>query len=565
MAPSLIVAGFELLGGTTNPEYRLAPGFGFGEGDPDQTTITSLYLDGETVTGNRTGNRHMMLPLTVFTRNGSSLAVNVNALLQAVDAETFIVQWTPDGGLPVLFDAYRAKGVRPRDLRKDAQGQTALTLDFFAKPFGRSAGTLSVTAAAADTQLDSYATAPSGATLDTSVKFEGTGSAQVTLSSLVVNGSLRQYFTSPTVSRTYASAKNLTGMNAVTMRIRWPAPGPGALYANLTLISAAGNATIKQTKLYNAGATKWALVTFPLTGDLGLLDVTTVTGYSLLITTSPVFGGGTTSQLWVDDQRMRPPSGSLSSTTHAANLLLPGVVGSARTPVNLALANGSTFVGFLLHRPPADQDVDAQILTSLSGASADQTVTIAADNARLAGTYSIVLGVSTVGSGATTTTVTVTQKVNGTAVGSAAVRVRTYTAGPHLIPVGEVTLPLYAVPDDNTTTTYDFRVQASGTERYTELMLLDTRGQTVYTDTDLVSARATAYVDEPSTLQSASLVYSAVSGGRTAAFSAMGHVVTSGGPMLFEPGDNKVLAWVDTSTPSVTATYYPRWLDERVV
>jgi hypothetical protein len=54
---------------------------------------------------------------------------------------------------------------------------------------------------------------------------------------------------------------------------------------------------------------------------------------------------------------------------------------------------------------------------------------------------------------------------------------KTYTAGARVIPVGEVTLPLYDVPDDNTTTSYTVRVQVTGADRYSEVMLLDTAGR----------------------------------------------------------------------------------------
>src|SRR4051812_41085887 len=120
MVASLIVAGYELLGGTTNPEYRLAPGFDFGDGEPDQTTIASLYLDGDTVSGERTRNRTFDLPVNVLGANPVDLAGKVDTLLAAVSAATFTVQWTPDGGLPVLFDCYRATWKRPRSLVHDA-------------------------------------------------------------------------------------------------------------------------------------------------------------------------------------------------------------------------------------------------------------------------------------------------------------------------------------------------------------------------------------------------------------------------------------------------------------
>ena len=566
MTASLLVAGLEMLGSTTNPEYRLARDFDFGEGEPDQATIESLYLDGEVIQGLRTRNRQMQLPVTVRTSNSQSLTENVNTLLQRVNDPSFEVQWTPDGGLPLTFDCYRAVCQRPRDLTEEAQGYARLILTFAARPFGRSPNAVSVSASAASNQLDSFATAPTGAALDTSIKYEGTGSAKATLAGTAWF-TTRTYATSTPVSRTYGSSQNLSSDKAVTMRFRWPVASDSLVTATLTLTSAAGNGIITTTVKFKANATGWKLVSFPLTGNLGTLDLTAVTGYSLTISTTRIDSTSSTAFFWIDDQRRVQSSSALTTTTHGANLLLPATVGSARCPANLSIvASGGSFAQFLLHSPPADQDPDAQILSSLSTGSADQTVTIAADNANLRGTFSIVLGVGTA-SGASTYEITVTQKENGTAVGGIAFIQGSWNAtgaGGKLIPAGEITLPLFDTPADNSLTSYTFRVNiTSGSDRYSELMLLDTRGQTVYTD-GKVYPGTVVYIDEPQPLQSGSNVYVSASD-RTAAWSKLIECVLTGGPVMLEPGLNKMLAWVDAGTPTVTASYYPRWLDERVV
>jgi hypothetical protein len=106
------------------------------------------------------------------------------------------------------------------------------------------------------------------------------------------------------------------------------------------------------------------------------------------------------------------------------------------------------------------------------------------------------------------------------------------------------------------------QVQVTGAERYSEMMLLDTAGQTIFTDSNLAAGAAAVYVDEPTPLQSGSSVY-ATATDRTAAFGVLGNCLPSGGPILLEPGANKFLAWVSTTTPVITATYYPRWPFER--
>src|SRR3954468_581900 len=130
MAASLLVAGYEMIGSTTNPEYRLAPGFDFGSGEPDQATISSLYLDGDAVSGARTKNRTVQLPLSIFGSTAQQVAGYVSTLLQAVSAQTFTVTWTPDGGLPMAIDGFRATWTRERSLTDEAQGVSHLTLSF---------------------------------------------------------------------------------------------------------------------------------------------------------------------------------------------------------------------------------------------------------------------------------------------------------------------------------------------------------------------------------------------------------------------------------------------------
>lgn len=559
MTASLILAGYEMLGGTTNPEYRLAPGFDFGAGEPDQTTITSLYLDGDTVSSDRTRNRVVTLPITVRGGGAQGVAANVSTLLQAISADTFTMQWTPDGGLPLIFDCYRAVWSRPeRSLVKDAQGLTSLLLSFQAKPFGRSPDVQSVTVVAS-TQIDSFDSAPTGATLSTTNKVEGSGSA-------VLAG------LTGTVSRSFA-AKNLSAATQARLWEQVTKTGMGIQTYNVTLtltLTSAGGSTryTAQTFAGTVGAA-WSLRAISLangtvTAGTGV-SLAAVTSYSLAYSyaySTAVGAVGTKTQYLDDFEGAGAASTLVGPTTHAAVLAVPVSVGSARTPVNLALSNGSSIQGFLLHSPPEDQDALAQILTSLSAASADQTITIAALNGNFRGTYGLYLAVDTLGVGGITATITVTQQQNGVNVGTAKVLTKTYTAGPRIIAAGEVTLPLYDVPSDNNTTGYTVRVQVTSTARYSELMLCDTRGQTVYTDGTGITAAANIYLDEPSALQSAPAVYAGAS--RAVAFGVLGNCWMTGGPAVFEPGINKLLAWVDTATPVVTMSYYPRWIDERV-
>lgn len=564
MTASLVVAGFETYDPTVQRPYQLS-GLGWIAGDPlpDQAEIEKIVLDGEAVTGDRTRNRNVQIPLWVRGNDALDLAANLSALWQAVDKSSFTVEWTPNGGLPVIYDCARATVTRPLNIYLTEQFVAAVMITCSAQPFGRSPDAESVEVSTT-LQIDSFATAPTGATLNTTTKYEGTGSAQLafTYSGVGINpGS-----TSAPVSRTFA-AKDLSSYANVSMRLYLPGTGTAAASITLTLSSAGGSTTYPIAATTLKG-TKWGVLYIPLTGGTVTsgtgVDLSAVTGYSLRMFVSRT--DLHSSYALVDDMRAAGTASALfGPTSHAVALSVPVTVGAARAPANLELTNESDFTSFLLHSPPADQDPSAQILTALASGSTDQTVTIPALNGNLRGTFAVYLGVDAVGSGAQVAHVTIQQQQGGVNVGAPADLTYSYTAGTRILPLGEVTLPLYDVPDDNTGVGYTIRVRQDGggtSDGWSEVMLCDTRGQTIYTDTELTTAVAAAFVDEPAPLQSGPSVYGAATD-RTDARNVLANCWLSGGPIVVEPGDNKFLAWVSTATPVLTAAYYPRWPFDR--
>lgn len=563
MADSLLLGGYELLGAAADPEYRLDPNFAFGDGQPDTTTISGLLLDGDEITGARTKNREFSLDLHVLGASRSDLSNRIDLIRRVVDSDTFPLQWTPDGGLPLVWECSKGLTTRKRSIRKDAQLIADLTCAFAGEPFGRSTDLQTIAAATSTSQIDSYATAPTGATLNTTTKYEGTGSATANLARIGVTNAYTR-----TVSR--AIAQNLSAFAGMTLRAYNTGDTTnGTLSLTLTLTSAGGSTsypatlTISPSNVGTWQLASWAFSAGTVVTGTGV-DLTAVTSYSVLLS----YVGSITTihpNFYIDDLRATPAASPIISTTHGGVVLLPATIGSARAPVNLVLTNGSTIAAAVLHSPPTGQDPDLGILTALSTASTNQTVTIAAANAEFAGTYSVVLGVGTPGTGSVTATVTITQKSNGVQVAQQ-VLATTYTAPltSSLVPVGDVTLPLRAVPVDNSTTTFDIQVVITGTDRYSDVMLLDTAGQTVIADP--ATATAAIYVDTPTALNGIGGVYAAGStNDRTSAFGILDVSIVTGGPILFEPGNNKLLAWVPANAPVVTVSYYPRWLDERVV
>src|SRR5438309_6617988 len=96
---------------------------------------------------------------------------------------TFTIQWTPSGGLPVVYDCYRATVTRPRNIYLAQDGLSALMITCRAKPFGRTPFMdTSAASGGASLEMDSFdsATGLTGATISTAVFFDTPGSAQVT-------------------------------------------------------------------------------------------------------------------------------------------------------------------------------------------------------------------------------------------------------------------------------------------------------------------------------------------------------------------------------------------------
>ena len=152
----------ELLGGgvfsalpqCSGTKFLLMPGYDLGAPQPTTDIVGSLLLDGERPFGRRSSNRTIKLSVQIRAPNFIQLAAAREALMDAVDQETWTLRWTrrtepvtgdPDFAgnleLPLIFDCFRAQpsvvmwGGYDRFGRNPA-GQVDLT--FQALPYGRS-------------------------------------------------------------------------------------------------------------------------------------------------------------------------------------------------------------------------------------------------------------------------------------------------------------------------------------------------------------------------------------------------------------------------------------------
>ena len=189
-------------------------------------------------------------------------------------------------------------------------------------------------------------------------------------------------------------------------------------------------------------------------------------------------------------------------------------------------------------------------------------------NARFGGTYSLVLVAYTWNNPAAARTVTLTVHqydwIGATAT-SASVS-RTFTPSTDIpgviVTIGELTLPDRDIPPYNTSAYFTVGItDTNGSDRFLDVLLLDTQGQTCLIDSP--AQFVNAYLDEPTSDRDLGrLMGSAFD--RSEAVSVMSAAFVSGGPLTVNPGDNQLLCYCVEGAPAVYAQFYPRWWLDRL-
>lgn len=131
MSDVLVIAGYAadglpVLTVDTTSGVFLDDGFSFG-----QMVLSGSLLD-------RYAPRSITLPLVVKSSTRANVRAQVEALTLALSRQFFTLTWTPDGGLPLIFDCYDAQLGSAWDLTLDKQAVRRVNVTFTAKPFGRS-------------------------------------------------------------------------------------------------------------------------------------------------------------------------------------------------------------------------------------------------------------------------------------------------------------------------------------------------------------------------------------------------------------------------------------------
>jgi hypothetical protein len=143
---------------------------------------------------------------------------------------------------------------------------------------------------------------------------------------------------------------------------------------------------------------------------------------------------------------------------------------------------------------------------------------------------------------------------------------RTFTPNsPDVLPggfvsIGEMTIPDRALPPENVTAYYQYRIESDHpNDRWSDLILLDTQGETVLITQPDANQYTQYFIDEPTADQDIGLI-SGARGDRRTAVSVLAETWASGGPITVEPGDNQLFVYSADGPPALQVSYTPRWM-----
>jgi len=596
VADSLVIAGqIELLGGGNGVEsnlptclgavFTLDPGFDGSAPQPTTDEVASLILDGERPYGTRASNRTFTLPISVTAPDRDTLAGALETLLQIIDADTWSLTWTRDGGLPLVFDCFRASPSKPTyDLISAAQLHASIEIAFPALPYGRSDTAVQVTFAS---PLAGTTPPPSPVTLDSFTTVSG---AQWVQSSATIAGPFSAKW-DPSI----APAHNSTGQGlpAVYSAAVTPAAdisvlpkfsfwaGFGSAYWYFTHqapVTFSVKLTDSAGKTVTFGTTQsvvtsqdpsnpsWTQITVSVPQGAAF-DYTHVAGYQITMTNSSgggFFGGGGPG-LTYTDAYLALVTASASSAAPVASVrgavyTLFGVEGTSHAPLSLQFTQATPTTPFstlLAYRPDPVTPLSLNPLVPVgSGSDVPNGAThypvsslISGVNAAFNGTYSIIgVAQSFAGSSSTARTVTVNifqyEYSGGPSVSTPVARSITPSTDARngMFWLDNVSLPIKAVAPDNTDALFDITVTSGNTsDRFLDVLIISTQGQLAWVNTSSTNY-VRYYLDEAGT--DADLGYAlGTSSSRGRAVSVMGDTIVSGGQLTADPGNVNLLVY----------------------
>jgi hypothetical protein len=240
-----------------------------------------------------------------------------------------------------------------------------------------------------------------------------------------------------------------------------------------------------------------------------------------------------------------------------------------------------TFRSLLLHIPGPDapQNLSPLITLGTPGVAGDGNTEYPVPSlvpgilADFDGTYTIVAAATKLASPSLPRTVTVTVRQRAFAGGpfyETSAYPREFTPAEDvtangLVVIGALTLPHKDVAEDNTQGSYSLLLLDDNLKDiWSDLMLLDTAGETVVIDSD-VDDYSAYFIDEPTPDRDWGRIMGS-NGLRSAAISVSNKCLAiSGEPLCVYPGDNQILAWSNKGPPQLSVKYIPRWFNGRTV
>jgi hypothetical protein len=337
-----------------------------GEPQPVIDITQTLMLDGERPFGSRASNRTITLPIRITAPDQVTLTAARELLMQAVDAQTFTMIYTPAStGLSTVFDCFRALPANYAYgfLQNQPIPICNLTLTFQALPYGRTEPMGLSQVAFASPLLGGVPAPPAPVVLDNFATVSGINWTRSTTQFVVGPGTARytppSWHVSPWLKAAYSRSglsANITGLTALSVWLgqsfdtgNWPAWAP--FQSNVTLrwtLTDNASHTISFSKLVsnvpwsnNAATPKWTRITAAIPQGSAVFNYGQVTAYSLVATN---WTGNTSANvsgtywvrmnLWLDALTANPPSLSNPASQRGVVYNIMGTAGTARTPVS---------------------------------------------------------------------------------------------------------------------------------------------------------------------------------------------------------------------------------------
>lgn len=352
-------AVFQLLVNNPGSAVGFTPTWSLGEPQPTIDLVQSLLLDGERPFGARASNRTITLPVKITAPDQVTLTAARELLLQAVDASTFTLIYTPAStGLSTVFDCFRALptvygwGFLPSQPSPIA----VLTLTFQALPYGRTEPTALTQVAFTSPLLGGVPAPPVPVVIDNFSSVSGTNWTQNSGAGKFVVGPNSAHYTPPgTQIPTYTKSglsANITGLTALSVwfgqawdTALWPVycPFKSNVTVNWTLTDNSGHKlTFHRTVngvpwSNNPNAPKFTRITAAIPQGNASFNYTTVTSYSVFMTNAHNAAGSRTwarLHIWLDDIIANPPSIAAAASQRGVVYNIMGAAGTARTPVS---------------------------------------------------------------------------------------------------------------------------------------------------------------------------------------------------------------------------------------